>query len=99
MLNEDQDGRRTEKVPQPIRDALHKQGGVRRSLELGGDLDQDGGAAALFTGGLVQADGLDCRAELRGHEGDPRNGIIVESVARRGVYEGECANPLTADEQ
>jgi hypothetical protein len=61
-------------------------------MELGGNLDQDGGAAALFAGDLIQAERLDRRAELRGQDRDLGDGGVVESGAGRGVYEGDGAN-------
>ena len=39
-------------------------------MERGGDLDQNAGAAVLFAGKLVQAEGFKCGAELGGQDGD-----------------------------
>ncbi len=82
LLDEDEHGGRMQQHAEAVGDALHHGGGVGQAMQGGGDLDQNAGAAVLFAGKLVQAEGFECGAELGRQDGDFGQGIVVEAGSR-----------------
>ena len=60
LLGEDEHGRRMQQHAEAVGDALHHGCGAGQTMQCGGNLDQNAGAAVLFAGKLVQAKGFEC---------------------------------------
>ena len=71
-----------------VGDALHHGCGVGQTMQRGGDLDQDAGAAVLFAGKLIQSEGFECGAELGRQDSDFGYRIIVKAGPGRALQEG-----------
>ena len=71
---------------QAVGDVLRHGGGVGQAMECGGDLNQNAGAAALFAGKLVQAEGFERGTELGREDGDfGYGGVVKASMVKAGI--------------
>ena len=80
-----------------VGDALHHGGGVGQTMEGGSHLDQNAGAAMLFAGELVQAEGFECGAELCGQDRDFAKRIIVEAGMGVAPEEGDGSDHFSGN--
>ena len=87
LLDEDEHDGRMQQHAESVGDALHHGCGVGQAVQRGGDLDQNAGAAALFAGKLVQAEGFEGGPELRRQDRDFGYGVIVKTGIGRTLHE------------
>ena len=99
LLDEDENGGRMQQHAEAVGDALHHGGGVGQAMQCGGDLDQNAGAAVLFAGKPVQAEGFQRGAELGGQDGDFGYGVVVEAGTRRALQECDGAGHFPCNQQ